>query len=588
MLLCNSSAYLRNLALLALASQVTANRTRQLPTVDLGYAIHQATYNDSRGWFNFSNIHYASAPRFEAPAPVTVVDRQINDGQTPGICPLKLPAWFSLSALYQAGQLSLDELNSTFMELQNLSPASDASLIDQYLTEPDSVVTEDCLTLDVVVPETIWERAHDASEAGGKMPLEWNTHAVLTDDDAAPVLVWLYGGGYVLGDKNSVGNPAGLITNAQTDGSDGIIYVTINYRLGFLGFASGPDYGEQGGVSNLGLRDQRFALEWIQKNIHLFGGNPHNVTVMGESAGGGSVLHQLVAYGSTSGAPFNRAILQSPGFEFNTGASKQTLRYNKALDWASYFSNSSVTTLEDLKKLPFDVIEKVNQITVATTYWGSFGWGPATDGDFVPDLPGVLLSENRFDSSVEVFSAHNSDEGFIFASPLIRDDEQYVTSLLKLLLPDASEEITGYLTTELYPAVYDGTYPWTTPLQRTSATIADSWFICNNYFLNRAMGDKAFNYLFDVPPGSHGTDIPYTFFNNEASSGGLPLNASVANTLQAYLTMFAKTGSPNRANLPHIPLYGVNATVMSLYNRTLVVDMAATERCDWWQRALYR
>ncbi|KZL79689.1 carboxylesterase family protein (secreted protein) [Colletotrichum incanum] len=574
MSLCNSSARLRNLALLALTSQVAADCTRQLPTVDLGYAIHQATFNDSRGWFNFSNIHYASAPRFGAPAPVTGVDRQVNDGQTPGICPLKLPVWFGFSTLYQTGQLSLDEVDSMFTELQNLSPGSDASLIDQYITEPDLIVTEDCLTLDVVVPETIWEKVHDASETG--------------DRDAAPVLVWLYGGGYVLGDKNSAGNPAGLIAEAQKDGSDGVIYVAINYRVGFFGFASGPDYEEQGGVSNLGLRDQRFALEWIQKNIHLFGGNPHNVTVMGESAGGGSVLHQLTAYGSTSGAPFKRAILQSPGFEVNTGATKQTLRYNKALDWASYFSNSSVTTLEDLKELPFDVIEKVNQITVATTYWGSFGWGPATDGDFVPDLPGVLFSENKFDSSVEIFSAHNSDEGFIFASPLIKDDELYITSLFKLLLPDASEEIIGYITTELYPAVYNGTYPWKTPLERTSTTIAESWFICNNYFLNKAMGGNAFNYLFDVPPGYHGTDIHYTFFNNEASSGGLPLNVSVADTLQAYLTTFAKTGSPNGPDSPYIPLYGVNATVMSIYNKTLVVDVAATKRCDWWQRALYR
>ncbi|GKT46605.1 carboxylesterase patB [Colletotrichum spaethianum] len=570
MFLCNSKAYLANLALLVLASEVMADSTSQLPTVDLGYAIHQATYNDSRGWFNFSNIHYAAAPRFGAPAPVTIVDRRINDGQTPGICPLKLPKWYDLTALYQAGQLSLEEVNSTFLELRNLSPSSNATLIGQYLTHPDPVVTEDCLTLDVVVPEAIWQRTHDASDPG------------------APVLVWLYGGGYVAGDKNSAGNPASLITKAQMNGSDGVVYIAINYRLGIFGFASGPDYEEQGGVSNLGLHDQRFALEWIQENVHLFGGNPDDVTVIGESAGGGSILHQLTAYGSTSGAPFKRAILQSPGFEVNTGAKKQILAYNKALDWASYFSNSSVTTLNDLKQLSFEVIEKVNQITVATTYWGSFGWGPVADGAFVPDLPGVLLSNGKYDSSVEIFGAHNSDEGFIFASPLIGNNEQYISSLLKLLLPEASDEVIDYVTTKLYPAVYDGTYPWKTPLERTSKTIAESWFICNNHFLNKALDGNAFNYVFDVPPGWHGTDIPYTFFNNETSSNGFPLNASIANTLQAYLTTFTKTGSPNVAGLPNIPLYGADAAVLSLYNKTLIVDMAARARCDWWQKALYR
>ncbi|KAK2052995.1 carboxylesterase [Colletotrichum caudatum] len=573
MLMCNGNPYLAGLALAALTSfgtRVSASGTSQLPTVDLGYAIHQATYNDSRGWFNFSNIHYATAPRFGAPAPVTIVDRQINDGQTPGICPLKLPAWFELETLYVDGQMSLKQVDSTYTDLQNLSPSSNASLISQYINEPDPHVTEDCLTLDIVVPEKAWERAHDPSGPG------------------VPVLVWLYGGGYTVGDKNSVGNPAGLIDKARTDGSDGAIYIAINYRLGLFGFLSGPDYAEQGGVSNLGLRDQRFALEWIQKNIHLFGGDPGNVTVLGESAGGGSVLHQITAYGSAGRAPFKRAILQSPGFEPNDGVTKQATRYNKALDWASYFSNSSVTTLEDLERLPFDVIEKVNQITVATAYWGSFGWGPATDGDFVPDRPGVLLSEGKFDSSVEVLSARNSDEGFIFASPLIADNEHYISSLLKPLLPEAADEVIEYVVTELYPEVYDGTYPWTTPLERASATLAESWFICNNYMLNKALAGKAFNYLFDVPPGYHGTDLPYTFFNSEDGSSGAPLNASVADTLQAYLANFAMTGSPNGIGLPDVPLYGAEATVLSLYNRTQVADTVARERCDWWQTALYR
>ncbi|EFQ30189.1 carboxylesterase [Colletotrichum graminicola M1.001] len=572
MLVCKGNPFLDSLGLLALvtfASRVTATGTSQLPTVDLGYAIHQATYNDLRNWFNFSNIHYASAPRFGAPAPVTIVDRQINDGQTPGICPLKLPTWFGLETLYLSGQMSLEEVNSTYINLQNLSPSSDASLINQYLVEPDPRVTEDCLTLDVVVPEKAWKRARDAS-------------------GAAPVLVWLYGGGYTVGDKNYAGNPAGLIEKAQMDGSDGVVYVAINYRLGLFGFASGPDYEEHGGVSNLGLRDQRFALEWIQKNIHLFGGDPENVTVLGESAGGGSILHQITAYGSTSRAPFKRAILQSPGLEPNVGTTKQSLRYNKALNWASYFSNSSVKTLKDLEQLPFDVVEKVNQMTVATTNWGSFGWGPETDGDFVPEPPGVLLSKGRFDSFVEVLTAHNSDEGSIFASPLIESNEQFISSLLKPLLPDAPDKVIEYIATELYPPMYDGTYLWTTPLERTSTVVAESWFICNNYMLNKALAGNAFNYLFDVAPGYHGNDIPYTFFNNETSSAGGPLNASIAYTLQAYLTNFALTGSPNGAGLPDIARYGAEKTVLSLYNRTQVVDMTASERCDWWQMTLHR
>ncbi|OBR09222.1 Carboxylic ester hydrolase [Colletotrichum higginsianum IMI 349063] len=585
--------YIRNthvaaLALVALASQARADCTPQLPTVDLGYAVHQATYNESGGLFTFSNIRYATAPRFGAPTPVTVVNRTVNDGQTPGNCPMGSPPWLSLSPQYQAGQLSLDEVNATFAGIRGLSPSSDPSLIKQYLntpiTVPASTITEDCLNLDVVVPEKIFKSTNNSS-AGGERPYE---PTALTDCDAAPVLVWIYGGGYTVGDKNYCGNPATLIAKSQEDGSDGIVYVALNYRLGLFGFISGTEYEEQGGVSNIGLRDQRFALQWVQENIHLFGGDPDNVTVLGESAGAGSILHQLTAYGSTSGAPFRRAILQSPGFEFITGnGSKAAGKYARALEWASYFSNSSVGTLDDLRKLPYDVLDKVNQVTISTAYWGGFGWGPTVDGDFVPDLPGLLLSQGRFDSSVAVLGARNSDEGFIFASPLIEDEEDYLSLLLTPLLPDASDEVVDYITTQLYPAVYDGTHPWTTPLARASATVADTWFICNNYFLNKALGGVAYNYLFDVPPGHHGNDIGYTFFNGETTYNGLPVNASVADTLQAYLTAFAKTGSPNQDGLPEVPLYGDDAAVVSLYNRTTVVDTAVAERCDWWQKAFF-
>ncbi|KXH44129.1 carboxylesterase [Colletotrichum simmondsii] len=448
----------------------------------------------------------------------TTTSQTSNTPMHLGVCPAVFPAWYGMSTLYQSGQLSLDELNSTFAELQFLNPNSSSESINQYLSDTDTKTTEDCLALDVVVPERLWSKSRN------------NSHS------AAPVLVWIHGGSYVLGHKNFASNPTGLIAYSQEDGSDGVVYVTLNYRLGLFGWMSGPDFKEQGGVANLGLRDQRLALEWIQENIHLFGGDPDNVTVLGESAGGGSILHQLTASNSSSSAPFKRAILQSPGFEPMEGPAKQNSQYKKVLEWASYFSNSTISSLDDLKQLPFDVLWKTNQIIIAKSYWGAWGpWGPAVDGDFVQDLPGVLLSKGDFDKSVEILTSHNSDEGFIFASPLIQTDDEYVSGLLRNLLPGAPDDIIDYLKTDLYPAVYDSTHPWKTPLERTSATIADVWFICNNQFLNEALGGNAYNYLFDVPPGYHGTDIAHTFFNGEASSNGLPLNASAAATLQGYM-----------------------------------------------------
>jgi carboxylesterase type B len=103
-------------------------------------------------------------------------------------------------------------------------------------------------------------------------------------------IVWIYGGGFTAGDKTNIntGNPAGLIHRSN----DSIVYVALNYRLGAFGWLSGPTL-QTDGTANAGLLDQRFALQWIQKHIASFGGDPDQVTVMGESAGGASIMHQI-------------------------------------------------------------------------------------------------------------------------------------------------------------------------------------------------------------------------------------------------------------------------------------------------------
>lgn len=102
------------------------------------------------------------------------------------------------------------------------------------------------------------------------------------------MLIWIHGGGYTIGSKDQYGPPAGLLSRA----SNGIVFVSLNYRLGAFGFISGPTL-QADGVANAGLLDQRLALQWVQEHISKFGGDPQNVTVMGESAGGGSILHHI-------------------------------------------------------------------------------------------------------------------------------------------------------------------------------------------------------------------------------------------------------------------------------------------------------
>lgn len=167
------------------------------------------------------------------------------------------------------GQYTSGTFNGTVPSVSNTTALS-------YLqaSSADGRTSEDCLFLDVIVPQEIFDQRDQGY--------------------GAPVLVWIYGGGYTAGSKGGSGNPAGLLQASGMNAQSGrVIYVAMNYRLGATGWLSGPTFQANGGAANAGLYDQRFALEWVQKYIHLFGGDKNRVTVFGESAGGGSIMHQI-------------------------------------------------------------------------------------------------------------------------------------------------------------------------------------------------------------------------------------------------------------------------------------------------------
>jgi carboxylesterase type B len=129
-------------------------------------------------------------------------------------------------------------------------------------------------------------------------------------------VVWIYGGAYVFSRKDNIeglGLPfydgSGLINESGNN----VIFVTMNYRVGALGSLEGTSM-EEGGLPNAGLWNQRAVFQWVQDYISLLGGDPKEVTAMGESAGAGSVLHHLVADGGKMSPLFNKAILQSPAY----------------------------------------------------------------------------------------------------------------------------------------------------------------------------------------------------------------------------------------------------------------------------------
>ena len=171
-----------------------------LPIVDLGYQMQQATlYNSTGRFYNFSNIRYAAPPtgqlRFAAPQAPAVDRAQVHTGMTGRMCPQANPAWELIAEQFiPEFLLGQTKFNSSSF---NMTTGSGG------LPPQDPRTTEDCLFLDVLVPQAIFENAGKAY--------------------GAPVLVWIYGGGYVAGDKTSSGSPAGLLLRSENNNNAGVI-----------------------------------------------------------------------------------------------------------------------------------------------------------------------------------------------------------------------------------------------------------------------------------------------------------------------------------------------------------------------------
>ncbi|KAG8777684.1 hypothetical protein FRC12_000256 [Ceratobasidium sp. 428] len=270
-------------------------------------------------------------------------------------------------------------------------------------------ISEDCLTLNIWKPTKINEKL--------------------------PVLVWIYGGGFYAGGiKTYPGNK--LVERAIKIGKP-VIYVAMNYRLGIYGFPPGQAAADAG-ASNLGLKDQRLALEWVQKNIAYFGGDPDKVTIFGESAGAISAAYQAFYKGGHIGGAFRGMILES--------GSPSTLNVLKPNDPvkeegfrlianATGCSAGASNVFECIRKASGEVLEQVNSdLMKLEPYYQPPGQARtiftatrAPGDDFFTDTPSALLHAGKF-AKVPFINGAQLDEGTLFVNGTSMNSEEDIVN----------------------------------------------------------------------------------------------------------------------------------------------------------------
>jgi para-nitrobenzyl esterase len=407
------------------------------------------------------------------------------------------------------------------------------------------------------------------------------------DDARRPVMVWIHGGGFTMGSGSS------LVYNGRTLSTRGnAVIVTINYRLGSLGFLNLNEVtgGQIPATGNEGLLDQIAALKWVRDNIALFGGDPDNVTIFGESAGGMSV-GTLLAMPAARGL-FHRAICQS-------GAASSVHTLERATRVAKMFLETAGASPKDVAGLRALTVDKLlpaqtalPQKTFRSDLRITLPFQPVVEGKTLPSMP-LRAIEGGSTKAVPVMVGTTLEEWKLFAlaDPDVATlDEAGLVRRLARLLP--AEYVPGLV--EAYRSVRARRGEPTSPGELFTAIETDRIFRLPAVRLMEAQrkpNPEVFSYIFTWKSPAlggqlgacHAIDIGFVFGTFEAnfSGSGPEANALARNIQNAWLA-FARTGSPSTKSLGEWPQYGANRETMFLGAECQVVkDPFAEERRAW-------
>ncbi|KAK7044173.1 hypothetical protein VNI00_007893 [Paramarasmius palmivorus] len=393
------------------------------------------------------------------------------------------------------------------------------------------VGSEDCLTLN------IWKPAN------------------ATETDRLPVLVYIHGGG--LNYDSPIQNKMGDIVEET-----GIIGVNMAYRLNFAGFATSKDLVEDG-IRNAGLWDQRAALEWVQRNIEKFGGDPTRVTIAGESAGAAAVLYQMFGNGGDPEGLFHGAIMSSISTSFIATVEDAEEWYKTAGETAGCDNSTTIAQcLRQSSELAFRA--------ASNAVYYKYQLGPLFDDFFITDLPSRLISSGKF-AKVPVIAGHTTYDAFLhLASVKPIGAEAFGGNTTEDFWEGIARRTTNFTDAtkaqveEMYPLSEEFSSQW----ERAGTALTDMWFGCLDWLVVNASIKAGVNdsYLFrwdaaDPSRGPwnglnmavHATDLYYMWegynFTGVAAPAWRVLSGTenaLAREVHGYWAGFTRTvGTPN-------------------------------------------
>jgi len=409
-----------------------------------------------------------------------------------------------------------------------------------------------------------------------------------------PVMVWIHGGSLTAGSGSET-----LYQGDRLAGRQQVVVVTINYRLGFFGFLAHPALSQedpQGSSGNYGLLDQIAALNWVKQNIMSFGGDPNNVTIFGESAGGWSVCNLLAS--PLAEGLFQRAIIESGGCD-----TTKTLEagYQDGEKFAADLGCAGGDVLACLRGQSPDRIysaleqaEKKRKKSAFSLEAVKFTWVPHVDGWALKETPISAIRKGRF-NRVPLMVGSNRDEFKLFTI-MVPGIREMPRPIFRKLYIKAFGEAAMKRTEELYPY---GQYH--RPLDAILDALGDMALGCKCFEAAEAASSAApvyyyrFDYkkhlLPDMVGAAHGLEIPFIFDNLDRfparyflTRGQTKKARPLSDLMMKSWANFARGGNPNQEGLPVWPQYTSETRPRMIFDLPPRVEPADNAgKCEFWR-----